>query len=640
MTCDKKCKKTCDQKKCQPYMITNHQITGASKCSVNGYVIDKPGSYMLCNDIDWSPRSSNSFAITIEANDVSLDLGNHVITQTDTSTSLNFAIHVLQNSECVSIRNGKFSMLSGGAVLVEAGSSCITIENIEVCKSSYQGQVTVATPINQSPPFPTDITEWAAPIFFNGQDSNIIKDVTLKNLNLCDNGMLGEQPIHFMATIVNNVLTLEKAPLYEITNGFILSSTSAKVGTRIISQIDATHYNVTATNNVLTSEPMSVVDQNGQFTATGSVSAIHIQYTDNLVLKDIIVNELFGDYNNFGINILYCNNVHGANWFIQDLQSFGLIKGYYPFVVTNCIFEDIVVNRLISNVNGTPATPFFRNGAEGCKVDGFVNGIIRRNKFNNSIVQTQVPITSPTILLDSVGIIVASVPFEVPAVSKDILFEDCFSAGHTSDGGGDIAQISGGFASISAGYIFINVVFTLAQTQFCELRNSMATNISNSLGVSFGTCYLGECTNMLCNNNTFQNITSDILAAGIADASLKTNMYKNQIDAIIGPAFDPAVGQFGGNGIFLFFPNGDVISSDSIINKNRISNCSNAAILNLSGQVNHLVTGNYASYSGPTGALPNYVGLNPNVPIVRWDYLSMPAPRDVTILDNLDLRKQ
>lgn len=633
----------CKEKQCPgAHHITEKDIVRASDHSSAGFVIDKPGKWVLCDDVKWDITSGNSFAITVAVDNVTLEGDNHTMVQENTSAAGNFAIHILARVKNTTVQNIKFSRFSGGVVLVERGAKCVTIDHVDVTESAYAGAVTLATPINVSPPFPFDVSTWSAAIFFNGSDDEPIEGATVTNANFCDIGLLGTAPVYFQGTIANGVLTLTQPAVYELQNGFVLSGAGVANNTHIVSRIDATHYTIApATSTVVAPVPMAVSDPNALFVEDGSLSAVFCHLTNDIVVSDIVVNKMFGE---FFLNVIYfalCDNVVGRKWVIQDLSSFGLIKGYYPFKVDNAVFEDISVNRYVTNVNGSETSAaFFRNGAEGCKTDGLTNAVIRRNQYNGAVVQTQVPLSAGVLLLDALGLIVASVGFEEPGISRAVLVEDCFSAGHRNDGGGSLAFSGGGFAAPAAGYAIVSL---LATTSLIELRGCTTKDVvgtgSAAFGILVSVAIVGGTENTLLNGNSIQGITSDILAAGIGDAATRTNMYKNQIDDIEGPAFNPGAGQLGGVGIILLPDNAGVVSSGTIIHKNRISHCSYTSILNLASAQNQLVTANYASNAGPAGASPNYVGLNPNVPIVVWNYVTTPAPATPSILANLDLRE-
>lgn len=119
------------------------------------YLIDKPGTYLICEDIDWITHDPNSFAISILCDDVSIDLGGHTIKQiqppsaivnTDKSdyyqgeyTSGNIGIHS-KNQSGITIKNGTILNVHGIGICLQC-CEYITIENMTIRGCGQNGVI-------------------------------------------------------------------------------------------------------------------------------------------------------------------------------------------------------------------------------------------------------------------------------------------------------------------------------------------------------------------------------------------------------------------------------------------------------------------------------------------------------------------
>lgn len=605
--------------------ISASDINNASATSTAGYVINTPGIYKLIENVNWTVTTSESYAITIASDCVTLDLCGYKITQLNCDLATNYAIHVLQNLEQIRIQNGEFNLLSGGMVIVDPGVQCITIDSLKANKCGYLGQVVVSTPLDPRPYNSVVTAEGIASIFLNGKDTNLIKNVVITNCHACHYGYLGTLPVYFKGSITSNILTLTEEPLYPLTNGYDLKGDSVPAGVKILSQTGALTYQVSTTPNVA-EETMRVCDPNGKLESNGyNYGIFGAWYTDNFTSKNIIVDDMFGDATMYGFTIVSSKNIHCSDFNVNDLKTFGLTKGWLHLWSDNAVYEHGVVNKLISNAVGrfvSPGLNFFRNGAEGCKIDAGDTVILRRIDWNECIVQTQVPTTQPTFFTDAVGVIA---PALYGVDLKHLLIEDCTATNIRSDGAGNPNT----FIPLSAGYLITvatpdNINDLDYQLINPQLINCKATNIV-STAPPVGPPYLpGISAGVFDSTSTAPGaiqanfngiykgcIIKDIeapVAWGIStrgeNAVLENNIITNINGSIAG--YGIQIAGFSGN---------------AIVRDNTINNSSTFGIQNDSGNDNHIVISNKVKNT-PVG----YSGLNTNVPISTWNYLSSPIP--------------
>ena len=92
-----------------------------------GFVISAPGQYCLTNDIIWAPTQSPSSTITINANNVTLNLNGKTINQVNTLSSQ--AIVIMPGRSNIIVRNGTLNrMMLNGITL--AGTAATPIRNV------------------------------------------------------------------------------------------------------------------------------------------------------------------------------------------------------------------------------------------------------------------------------------------------------------------------------------------------------------------------------------------------------------------------------------------------------------------------------------------------------------------------------
>ncbi len=615
------------QKNCKCHdvtLITERDINCASNQRIQGYVIDTPGNYKLCENINWAVNRPSSFAITIAADNVTLDLDGHYIKQLDPTLGGNFAVQVAGSNYSI-IQNGIIQECSGGAVILQPGSTGALIEGLKCNRCTYNGATTLILP-----DLPIPIGGWASAIFVNGAPTNAVEDVVIRDCIITDNGILGTAPVSFLGTISGTTLTTEEVPLYPLTPGFLLLGASVTSGTTIVAG-SGTSYTVSPSQTVAVAEEMTVLDQSGQFVSPNpslfvGVSAIFTYFSSNVTVENCIVDGHFGYQIAFAVEFFFSSDIFASNIHINDVETFGLAKAFHSFLSENVLIEDSTVSGMTMNVTSFAANAPLGSGVEGTKVSGGNNVILRRVSYTGGTVQTEVPTTllSPAAYLDCVGFVVDGPG--APAIN--ILVEDCETTDMHNDGG----QISLNRA-YAAGF---NIISEAGPIDGLHITGSRASDISAQVGWAFGfgaapvpSAVENNITYTDCSAKSISTTDDGVYAAGFIVNSANSQVHNCIVQYVTG---DEAYGiildtaTFGGE------------ATRCVISDNRITNCATTGIIDNTTAKNSVITGNYAALNGP-GASGNYTTLNANVPIVVWSpYLTTPAPATPSSLDNLDIR--
>ncbi len=604
-------------------IISEHDINKASRKSSMGLVIRKPGKYKLCEDVNWRGRIANSYAITIMGNNISLDLDGHFIKQVDTSVSNNFAINIAESSQEIFVHNGVIQQFSGGALIVQPGANCITLDELNCSQCTYNGVTSVS-------PIIPGFGAFSGTILFNGSPENPIEHVIITNCTFCDNGIIGTQPVSFVGTISGTTLTLDTPPLYPLTPGFVLTGPSV-TGNPIIVSGSGTVYTISSAQTVNVPEALTVSDPNSQFVPFGFVSTLFINYSNDIKVDNVVVNGTFGYLLSWGITFSRSSAIVLSNYEINDISTFGLAKGVEVAVCKNLLMEDGAVNNIIMNVIPDSTAFPLGHGAEGTKIGSSQDWTMRRVSFSGNVVQTQVPTdftVSPIGYVDCAGFIVDV----IGDAAKGGLVEDCTVIGLKNDGG----QVPEN-PTYTAGF---NLATGLGSNgiENVQIIRSTASDLLGSVGWVFG---FGGSPVPTFNSNfadiTFKNcIAQDIAGTGDAIYSAGYILVDERFNVL-----DCTANRITGSsayGVVLDrLPSSE--ANDCIVRNNLLTNCDTCGIIDFTVAKDSVITGNYAALNGPGGAGPNYVGLNAFVPIVLWKpYLASPAPATPSILDNLDIQ--
>lgn len=104
-----------------------------------GTIIDQPGIYLYGSDITANPTDANDAIITVSANQVVIDLQNHVFQQDPTNQIASLiGIKIMPGVNRVTIQNGNIKNLTGTAIEIGDGCTGIQLRNLQLtgCNSA------------------------------------------------------------------------------------------------------------------------------------------------------------------------------------------------------------------------------------------------------------------------------------------------------------------------------------------------------------------------------------------------------------------------------------------------------------------------------------------------------------------------
>jgi hypothetical protein len=160
------------------------------------YTILTPGHYVLGENTNYSPLLSVP-AITIDSDDVVLDLCNNTLTQTNDLPDV-VGIQVNPNHSSITIENGNESIrdFTSAGILVTEGNTVISLRDITVIGC---GRITPLGSLifDSSTPVP-----YSAGIAFRGTDTSHITNVTINSIN----SLLNEAPSSITAQTITGGL--------------------------------------------------------------------------------------------------------------------------------------------------------------------------------------------------------------------------------------------------------------------------------------------------------------------------------------------------------------------------------------------------------------------------------------------------
>lgn len=113
------------------YISSSNFVQSGDASLLRTYSISTPGTYILTENISSNSQTGASCAIYINSNNVSLDLGGHVLSLSNSSTNIS-GILINDSKYNICIKNGFISNFTGYGILLQTGSYDITIENLNV----------------------------------------------------------------------------------------------------------------------------------------------------------------------------------------------------------------------------------------------------------------------------------------------------------------------------------------------------------------------------------------------------------------------------------------------------------------------------------------------------------------------------
>jgi hypothetical protein len=658
-------------------IITAGDINRASLASPRGLILEKSGNYKLCENVDWAVSTGNSFAITLTAENITLDLDGHYIKQSNPSLASNFGIQIDGSAKYVHVHNGVLQQLSGGGLIVQAGASCVTVDRVDFNSCCYNGQTTLPVPILPG------LDSWASAIFVNGSPSLRVDDLTITNCNFCDNGILGALPVWFTGTVSGTTLTLDTPPLSVINTGFavsgkvivtgaitnntltlseappanqtisvgnVVSGVGIPAGTMITattadprifiitSSPDVAQESITIVNYAGTitgttddpriytvspaanvgPEPMIATDPQGAFiqntpTMLASVSSIFMNYASHVTVRDCILNGNFGYGFSFALDFVNSFSVLASKLSINDVVTFGLAKGGLALYCRDISIEDAAINRIFMTVSPDDMNV----GLAPHGAEGIkMTGSNDWSLRRVSFKGNRVQTAVPTALRSSELF---------PYLNCSGLMVDSFPPGTDipcthgliEDCSSQDMRNDGGQVasnpSYSAGF---NMSSEFGPMNTMRYSRCTASDITGSVGWAYGF----GCSPV----PGFQTIEDDIIykECTAEDISITGDgnyaagfVLTSDRNQVIDCTANRIIDERAAPAAFgIILDNLQTgQANSSIISNNLLTFCSTYALFDNTTLKNAVITGNYAVRCGPGGAGPNYFGLNPAI---------------------------
>lgn len=122
--------------------ISQTSITDQNSTTLpNGipHVIDKPGQYYLTGPLIYSPKNPGDIIISIEANDVVLDLASYTISADPTEFLDVTCINIADNKHNIHILNGRLNQVTGVGINISPNCSSIYISDVIIRNCNLGG---------------------------------------------------------------------------------------------------------------------------------------------------------------------------------------------------------------------------------------------------------------------------------------------------------------------------------------------------------------------------------------------------------------------------------------------------------------------------------------------------------------------
>jgi hypothetical protein len=108
-----------------------------SRIPPQGIIINSPGTYTFSDDLTWNPGSVTSAAITIDADNVTLDLCNHKLAATVQDSGQHITGIYIKNASAVTIQNGTLVDMCFYGIRAEEVTD-LTIQNLTVSGLNFK----------------------------------------------------------------------------------------------------------------------------------------------------------------------------------------------------------------------------------------------------------------------------------------------------------------------------------------------------------------------------------------------------------------------------------------------------------------------------------------------------------------------
>jgi len=125
-----------------PVVFINHEprLISANNIRYSTFIIDEPGYYILTQDAEFDPTFPSNFMISIQADNVLLDLNTKLLTQKLSNTQPDtHGINIQAGRSNVTVKNGAVVNTTGIGVVVEEGCCGINLCDLVIKNADFGG---------------------------------------------------------------------------------------------------------------------------------------------------------------------------------------------------------------------------------------------------------------------------------------------------------------------------------------------------------------------------------------------------------------------------------------------------------------------------------------------------------------------
>ncbi|AYV76820.1 MAG: hypothetical protein Barrevirus1_42 [Barrevirus sp.] len=337
-------------------------------------ILTGPATYKFKDNLTYDPLSENTTAITIETNDITIDLTNYEIKQKEGNQYLTTCIKVTPGQNNIHIINGKINGFNGSAIHFEGPNEKFTITNIHISNCGSDSRFNLS-----DISFSTDSgIKLGNELLGEGEDKSVsfgqIDNITITNCKNKGISISADQHIIIQDTVIENIYT--NIPSLIVASVDIRCKASANI-------LGKRGNNITIQRCTFKKVESNVLCKGGVLFGLG------IFQFDHVVIKDCLIQDSIS-MNPVNSNAFFCCNL--------------LVAG-----LTNAIIKG---NRFINAISsGTYFNENFHSSA---------------NTLNNGLGITNTIKMTDCISYTSIGDFIVS-SFEIAYSTKDTVISNCQS---------------------------------------------------------------------------------------------------------------------------------------------------------------------------------------------------------------------
>jgi hypothetical protein len=345
---------------------------GIKQCTINktgGYIIRHPGCYVICEDICFSTCNSSTAAITIDSDNVVLNMNCYKLSQCINNNNNVSGIQINGNRNNISIigNNAFIQNFNGWGIDYQGPNTKIVINGVTIQGCGSDNRI----------PNTTILVDGGVRIGQVDTTDNLVSEVLVTNVHIIDNKNIGlsigaDNDIIIRDSIIDHTYSI--VPIYQVTGLAIRSQNVANPVPRV--------KNVSITNTTIRRTQCQNIKGFAGIPPYG-VIGLHYVGIDNINIVDCnVTNTLCAADNDdpSGPFIVFANNVvqSGVINAIVENNNFSDTNGDHW-----CLFSQNFHTSANSAVPGTPTSGLIstlnhvykNNNASGatgyCNVTGF-----------------------------------------------------------------------------------------------------------------------------------------------------------------------------------------------------------------------------------------------------------------------------